>query len=268
MEASIDRNHKTYAIGGTLLSLLILLIPIVMVTFKTPLPPFEESGLLGIEVNLGFEDEGMGQDYSDKPFADKNNPNNPSQKSEDNSNPSDNNNVITDDSPDNNVVVKNDKNKNDKKKNDDPKPDQNLLNASNVNFNDGNPKSDGDKNKEGNQGKEDGKIDSKSYTGDSPWKGEGKKPGVSLKGRQIQKWPDDIKDFSQKAIVVVDITVDKNGKVIEAKVNNAKSTFGDPQNASTLRAKARQAAFTTKFNESPDGTPEQKGTITFVFKVQ
>ena len=265
MEANLDRNHRMYAMGGTLASLLILLIPIVMVTFKTPIPPFEESGKLGIEVNLGVEDEGMGQDYSDKPFSQNNNNDNPSQKSENNSNPSENNNVITEDNNDNNVVIKkNDKKKNDSKKNDDPKPDQNLFNASNA-FNDGNPNSDGNKDKKGNQGDPNGGL--KDPYNEGPI---GTKDGTkwNLKGRKINKYPDDIKDFSQKATVVVDITVDKNGKVIDAKVNNAKSTFGDPQNASTLRAKARQAAFTTKFNESPDGTPEQKGTITFVFKVQ
>ncbi|MEW6470380.1 MAG: energy transducer TonB [Bacteroidota bacterium] len=264
MDTSLDRNRHFYAGAGTLVSLLVLLIPIVLVTFKTPVPPFEEGGSMGIEVNLGFDEEGMGQDYStDKPFADDKSQQDASQSSSDAS--PDNNDVMTSDDPDA-VSVPPKKNTPDKK-NDDPQPDKNLQDAiSGSNFNDGNPSSDGTGNVKGNQGDPNGTPDSKNYDGDG--KGTGYGPKVSLKGRTVEKKPDNINDFSQNATVVVEITVDADGKVINAKVNQTKSKFDEPANASTIIAKARLAALTTRFNKSPDGAPEQTGTITFVFKVK
>jgi hypothetical protein len=59
---------------------------------------------------------------------------------------------------------------------------------------------------------------------------------------------------------VVEITVDKNGKVIKADPNGRGTTTSSPM----LKAKARQAALATTFNVSGE-FEEQKGTITITF---
>jgi outer membrane biosynthesis protein TonB len=103
--------------------------------------------------------------------------------------------------------------------------------------------------------------------GEGPGTGPGKGPGfgggkvgVDLKGRAIVKPPKLPTDTKEEGKVVVEITVDSEGNVIEANPNGRGTTTSSP----VLKAKARQAAFATKFNV--DGKfEEQRGTITIVF---
>lgn len=101
--------------------------------------------------------------------------------------------------------------------------------------------------------------------GDGPGKGPGKGPGnggygFSLSGRSIMTPPVLSKDTKEEGKVVVEITVDKNGKVIKADPNGRGTTTSSPM----LKAKARQAALATTFNVSGE-FEEQKGTITIIF---
>jgi TonB family protein len=101
--------------------------------------------------------------------------------------------------------------------------------------------------------------------GDGPGKGPGKGPGnggygFSLSGRSIMTPPVLSKDTKEEGKVVVEITVDKNGKVIKADPNGRGTTTSSPM----LKAKARQAALATQFNVSGE-FEEQKGTITIIF---
>lgn len=100
--------------------------------------------------------------------------------------------------------------------------------------------------------------------GDGPGKGPGSGLGngpykFDLGGRTIMKPPVLSKDTKEEGKVVVEITVDSNGKVIKADPNGRGTTTSSPM----LKAKARQAALATTFNVS--GTEEQKGTITIIF---
>jgi TonB family protein len=243
------------AIAGVSTAVLIgLLIFIAFyITFITPIPPFEESKNEGIEVNLGFADEGMGDDFSDVPY----NPSNPlPDKSNPNqSNSSPQNNQLTADDP-TNPPVKNNPNPPKNTQN----PDKSVLDAfKNFSNNDPtNPNSDGDGDKPNNQGKPDG-TNTPNYDGPG-----GKGFKWNLKGRALKSPPEKITNFEEEGQIVVDIVVDKNGKVIYAEANRAKSINPNYM----LCAKARQAAFTTQFSPSPDGTIEQKGTITFVFTLK
>ncbi|MCE3228194.1 MAG: energy transducer TonB, partial [Bacteroidetes bacterium] len=88
----------------------------------------------------------------------------------------------------------------------------------------------------------------------------GGKIGVSLAGRAIVKPPVLPKDTKEEGKVVVEITVDSEGNVIEANPNGR----GTTTSSAILKAKAKQTALATKFNV--DGKfEEQKGTITIVF---
>ena len=124
--------------------------------------------------------------------------------------------------------------------------------------NDGRP--DGNPNTNGNGGTGGG-----DGGGDGPGKGPGKGPGnggygFSLAGRSVMTPPTLSKDTKEEGKVVVEITVDKNGKVIKADPNGR----GTNTQSAMLKAKARQAALATTFNVSGE-FEEQKGTITIIF---
>jgi TonB family protein len=124
--------------------------------------------------------------------------------------------------------------------------------------NDGRP--DGNPNTNGNGGTGGG-----DGGGDGPGKGPGKGPGnggygFSLAGRSVMTPPTLSKDTKEEGRVVVEITVDKNGKVIKADPNGR----GTNTQSAMLKAKARQAALATTFNVSGE-FEEQKGTITIIF---
>lgn len=103
--------------------------------------------------------------------------------------------------------------------------------------------------------------------GEGPGIGTGKGGGVSfsLNGRKWNKPPPLPKDNTQKTgKVVVDITVDNKGTVINAIPGGRGSTTTD----SYLFQLAKEAAMKAKFDENPEANEIQKGTITFVFVVQ
>lgn len=269
---AIEKENKIYASVSTLLMFLMLLFILFFIKFITPLPPFPETGggEIGLATNFGTVDEGKGENFTYDEVSDQ-------KDAVPNSNSDPNDNMITDDSKDNNDFVKTDKNEQPKKDIDkkdkvkDQQPDKNAENAF-KNFSD-KPNGDGDKDKTGNQGKPEG-GDSKNYDGNNktgeggdggPNTGPGKNgPVISLKGRRIHYPPDKITDFTEEGVIVVDIIVNKNGKVISAEANRAKSI--NPNYV--LCAKAQLAAKSTVFNESPDGALEQKGTITFKFTLK
>lgn len=100
-------------------------------------------------------------------------------------------------------------------------------------------------------------------SGSGPGKGPGfggGKYGVDLKGRAVVKPPKLPSDTKEEGKVVVEITVDTEGNVIEANPNGR----GTTTSSALLKAKAKQAAMATKFNV--DGKfEEQRGTITIIF---
>jgi TonB family protein len=102
--------------------------------------------------------------------------------------------------------------------------------------------------------------------GDGPGSGPGKGPAfgggiaVDLRGRAVVRPPKLPSDTKEEGKVVVEITVDSEGNVIEANPNGR----GTTTSSVALKAKAKQAALATKFNI--DGKfEEQRGTITIIF---
>jgi colicin import membrane protein len=121
----------------------------------------------------------------------------------------------------------------------------------------------------GNQGDPRGSVDSKV-------RGEGGGLGTSgtgtgdkgvsfqLQGRGFQKLPPPKYDYQGEGTVVVEVSVDKSGKVIRAVPGAKGSTTLDEY----LLKVARDAAMEARFNSKPDAPEIQKGTITYNFKLK
>lgn len=113
---------------------------------------------------------------------------------------------------------------------------------------------------QGNQGVTTGAPDVHVY-------GEGGDTGggtFSLSGRSLQgRLPRPAYNSKEQGTVVVEITVDKDGNVTNALAGVRGSTTLDK----TLLDAATKAARQAKFNRKPDA-PVQKGTITYIFKIQ
>ncbi len=116
----------------------------------------------------------------------------------------------------------------------------------------------------GNEGEPDGDpngVPGGRGTGTSGDGTGGKGFSYSLYGRRISRKPNISSTSNDVGIVVVNITVDRNGNVTKAEPGARGST--------TLVAdkleKAKQAALSTKFSPKTDGPEEQYGTMTVNF---
>ena len=111
----------------------------------------------------------------------------------------------------------------------------------------------------GNQGVTTGSIDSK-VRGDGNGLGDS---GISynLQGRGFQKLPSPKYDYQGEGRVVVEVSVDRSGKVIQAVPGTKGSTTLDEY----LLKVAKDAAMEARFESKPDAPAIQKGTITYNF---
>jgi TonB family protein len=284
MEREEDNNNRITALVGTLLFHTLLLLLFLFVVFKTPIPPFPDSGSPGIEVNFGLSDEGMG-DVQPREATSLKNSQAPElteeikTKIENLAAPIEDA-VVTQETEDAPEVLK------EKPKTEavtkpvenplkDIEPAKPIVNASSLykgksKTEGGSSGSEGVTGKPGDQGSPDGSMDSKYH---GPGGGHGDTPGAngpggdgggisySLGGRKSQKIP--IPEYTQQVEgrVVVEISVDKLGNVISAKPGVKGSTTTN----SYLLERAKQAALRAKFNAKPDAPDEQRGTIVYNF---
>jgi colicin import membrane protein len=111
----------------------------------------------------------------------------------------------------------------------------------------------------GNQGVASGSVDSK-VRGDGDGLGD---KGISydLQGRGFQALPSPKYDYQGEGRVVVEVSVDRLGKVIQAIAGIKGSTTLDEY----LLKVAKEAALNARFEMKPDAPAIQKGTITYNF---
>ncbi|MBK9389118.1 MAG: energy transducer TonB [Bacteroidetes bacterium] len=111
----------------------------------------------------------------------------------------------------------------------------------------------------GNQGVVTGSVDSK-VRGDGGGTGNS---GISydLQGRGFQKLPTPKYDYQGEGRVVVEVSVDREGKVIQANPGSKGSTTLDEY----LLRVAKEAAMEARFEAKPSAPVVQKGTITYNF---
>ena len=93
--------------------------------------------------------------------------------------------------------------------------------------------------------------------------GPGEGFGYDLKGRGILKRPELNANNAEQGKIVVGITVDQDGNVVEATPGMVGSTITD----ASLYILVKNAALKMKFTKSPDESPEQSGTVTFRFTI-
>lgn len=119
----------------------------------------------------------------------------------------------------------------------------------------------------GNQGDPRGSIDSKvrgvgGGLGDSGnGTGGGKGISYNLQGRGFQALPPPKYDYQGEGRVVVEVSVDRAGKVVQAVPGSKGSTTLDEY----LLKVAKEAALGARFEVKKDAPPIQKGTITYNF---
>lgn len=118
----------------------------------------------------------------------------------------------------------------------------------------------------GNQGDPRGSIDSKvrgvgGGLGDSGNGTGGKGISYDLKGRGFQSLPSPKYDIQEGGRVVVEVSVDRDGKVVQA-IPGAKGSTTLDEN---LLKVAKEAALAARFEVKKDAPPIQKGTITYNF---
>jgi hypothetical protein len=141
----------------------------------------------------------------------------------------------------------------------DPQPSNALSNAlSNMNSSNGGGGSDGNSEGVGNEGDKNGQID-----GSGAVQGDG--VGFSLAGRGLIGRPKLTENPQEEGIVVLNVFVDRNGKVIRTTRNYVKSKVSGQGH--TLFALAEAAAKTAKFSVKNDAPAEQKGEMTFRFEL-
>jgi len=143
-----------------------------------------------------------------------------------------------------------------------PKPSketQDALNSLlNGNNKEGETKGEGDDKNDGVNGAENGDPNSNKYYGKA---GSGNNGNYNLAGRKALSKPIEKPDCQQEGIVVVSITVDKNGKVISA----IPGVKGTTNSSSCLLKPAKEAALRTTWNADKKAPTNQKGTIIYKF---
>lgn len=122
--------------------------------------------------------------------------------------------------------------------------------------------------KPGDQGKVTGDPNATGYdgtggTGDGKGTGNGSGVSFDLSGRTSRQIPRPSNKFKDEGTVVVTIYVNRLGNVTRV----ITGTKGTTTSSTQLRQLAEQAAKQAKFSPKEDAPEEQKGTITYIFEL-
>lgn len=258
----IDKD-KLRGIAGTVFFHALLLLVLIFMALRTPLPLPEEAG---VEVNLGYSDEGMGliqpleaalQSAASPPATPKEDPDD----------------YVTEDTEETPAIKPVVKEK--------PKPvetpavkpspktqpqtePQPVVNPNAIyKGKQGSATQGGNEGitgKPGDQGKPTGDPNASGYDGSG---GSGGGVSFDLSGRNSRQIPAPPKTFRERGIVVVTIYVNRAGDVTRISAPAKGSTTSSEQLIGLAERAARQA----KFNPKADAAEEQKGTITYIFEL-
>ena len=120
--------------------------------------------------------------------------------------------------------------------------------------------SEGDDKGEGEKGKANGLKDIERYEGNG---GSGDGPSYDLGGRGAKSISSPSKNFSEEGKIVVEIKVDRDGRVVETKIGRGTTIVDSSMCESALRA-----AKNSIFNKDENAPEIQSGTITYTFIIR
>jgi TonB family protein len=230
-----------------------------------PLPEEE-----GVEVNLGYSDEGTGAIQPDELLAAEMPEVAPQQPD-----PAEEEQVLTQDTEQEQIVMPKKEDVKEKtntetkpeeqQENKEPVPEQPVVNP-NALYKGPSKQSSGNTGEgvtgnEGDQGKPYGTKEAIGYDGMGGPGDAGEGISYSLSGRKALQLPKPDYNSDEQGRVVVTIWVNRNGKVIRAEPGAKGTTVADLN----LRNQAKEAALKATFTPSPDAPEQQTGTITYVF---
>jgi outer membrane biosynthesis protein TonB len=257
-----EQKSRIAAVAGTIVFHALLLLALLLLALHTPLPlPAEE----GVEVNLGYSDDGKGDIQPEVPALAPSATPPPSQAKADDQLVTEN----TEEAPAIEKIKKKTEKTNPtpvtKPTTDIEKPKEPTVNQkalypgkSNKTAPGGNQ---GITGKPGDQGKPNGTPGATNYDGSG-----GKGNGVSfdLGGRGARSLPKPTYNSPEQGKIVVSIKVNQQGQVTYASAGAKGTTISEIN----LRQQAESAARKTVFAPDPTAPEEQRGTITYVFVKQ
>ena len=238
-----QNRNKTIAVVVTVAVHVVVLLLLVYMALITPLPL---PGEAGVEVNLGMYNEGMGAQQQPKPKPVVNTPKpQPQQPKEE---------TVTQDTEEAPAIEEPKP-----KKKEEPKVNERAL-FKPVNKPEEQPSSEGITGNPGDQGNPNGGQNINNYEGQG---GAGGGPSYDLGGRNAKSLPHPSSDFTEEGTIVVDIWVDRDGRVTKTQIGK-----GTDITNSRMRQMALNAAQTSVFAPDKDAAELQKGTITYKFIIR
>ncbi|MGN6638515.1 MAG: energy transducer TonB [Mucilaginibacter sp.] len=263
-----EENNYPKAFLATGIIVAVMAALCYFIVFTNPPPP--EMGTGGILVNYGTTDQGMGTDYmsteepskAERPNHTRPTKVTPAPATEQKSHEEQSDKKVvtqnTEDAPEVNSSKKPSKTVSTAPPAKPAKPTVNQNALYKGKSNGGTGEGDGTTNTPGNQGKPNGSNMANNYNGTGSGNG-----GLALQNRSFVYRPSTEGSNRIAGTIVVEIHVDKKGNVVFAQAGAKGTTIADYN----LFTRCERLAKTAKFNPSENAPDEQRGFLTFVFKV-
>ena len=242
-------NNKL--ISGIITAVIMAVIVAILLAFgyDPPDPPIPEEG---VEVNLGNSDFGLGDDARPAAAAAASSAASPNQVATQRVDPTPN--IGASENQGNAVKPAAEPTANQSRE---PEINRNALFPGKRNQQSGSG-SQGISSGTGDQGKPNGSPNSNNYIGNGGGNG-----NYNLAGRSSVTLPRPDYSSNEQGTVVITIWVDREGKVTRAEYQPKGSNTSNGY----LVNQARNAALRARFNPDPAAPDEQRGTITYIFKI-
>ena len=269
-------KQKSFAITLVIMSLIVLALLIMKLT-NAIIPPDEEDG---IAITFGTDNMGMGEINPPKPTEQTVATEEPTEETPKTETTPAKQPVLTQNDDEETVVIPKEEVKKKKETPKETKPTpkkpqkpaasttdalSSVLNASVKNPHSGNGSgSQGDDNVSGYKGDPKGNPYASSFFGDSSdGSGSGSGKSWGLNGRRYISGEKIFQDCNESGLVIVQIEVDRSGKVVRAKAGEK----GTTNKAPCLLDAARKSAMTYRFNADEKAPQTQIGFLSIRFKL-
>lgn len=269
-------KQKSFAITLVIMSLIVLALLIMKLT-NAIIPPDAEDG---IAITFGTDNMGMGEINPPKPTEETVATEEPTEETPKTETTPTEQRVLTQNDDEETVVIPKEEVKKKKETPKETKPTakkpqkpaasttdalSSVLNASVKNPHSGNGSgSQGDDNVSGYKGDPKGNPYASSFFGDSSdGSGSGSGKSWGLNGRRYISGEKIFQDCNESGLVIVQIEVDRSGKVVRAKAGEK----GTTNKAPCLLDAARKSAMTYRFNADEKAPQTQIGFLSIRFKL-